>query len=192
VAQPSPAFDDAWTILVVDDNRELTVTGIKFKPSTSTISTVIDTTISRTTSVGKGGSWTTKIDISGLDDSEHLLQVTGTAEGGGAYEQTFTIPAEGQSTDEGETSDTGGFPWWGWLIIGLGVILAIVISVRVLGGSDDDGQASDAGAVPPPPPPPPPPPVTETPAEPADDAPSGATGDETPPSGATDPDTTHS
>ena len=160
VAQLSPAFDEAWTILVVDENRELTVTGINFKFNTSTLSAVVDTTISQNTGVGQSGSWTTKIDISSLDDSEHFLNVTGVAEDGSDYEQTFKIPPAGQSSDQphdGATDEGGGFPWWGWLIIGLGVILAVVISVRVLGGSGDDGQPSGADTVPPPPPPGPPP-----------------------------------
>jgi len=192
VAQLSPAFADAWTILIVDDERELTVTGINFKFNTSTVSTVVDTTISQTTGVGQSGSWTTKIDISGLDDSEHFLQVTGTAEDGNAYEQTFKIPASGESTDQGDnaTSESDGFPWWGWLIIGLLVIAVIAIGIKVFGGSaDDDGQTPGADTVPPPPsavPPPPPTPVTETPAGSTDDAPAGATGDDAPPSDASD------
>ena len=154
VAQLSPAFADAWTILVVDDQRELTVTGINFKFNTSTVSSVVDTTISQTAGVGQSGSWTTKIDISDLDDSEHFLQVTGTAEDGSAYEQTFKIPASGESTDQGEdaASESSGFPWWGWLIIGLLIIALIAIGIKVFGGSgDDDGQTPDADTVPSPP-----------------------------------------
>jgi beta-lactam-binding protein with PASTA domain len=163
VAQLSPAFDDAWTILVVDENRGLTVTGINFKSNTSTTSTVIDTTISQTAVVGQSGSWTTKMDISSLDDSEHLLLVTGTAEDGSAYEQTFKIPASGESTDQGENaeSDSDGLPWWAWLIIGLLIIAVIAIGIKVFGGSgDDDGQTPDADTVPPTPPAVPPPPPT--------------------------------
>ena len=165
VAQLSPAFADAWTILVVDDDRELTVTGINFKFNTSTVSIVVDTTISRTTGVGQSGSWATKIDISGLDDSEHLLQVTGTAEDGSAYEQTFKIPASGESTDQAESaaSESNGFPWWGWLIIGLLIVAVVAIGIKVFGSSgDDDGQAPGADTIPPPPPAVPPPPVAPT------------------------------
>jgi beta-lactam-binding protein with PASTA domain len=168
VAQLSPAFDDAWTILVVDGNRELTVTGINFTFNTTTTSTVVDTTISQTAGVGQSGSWTTKIDISGLDDSEHFLQVTGTAEDGSAYEQTFKIPAIGESTDQGEdaAADSGGFPWWGWLIIGLLIVAVIAIGIKVFGGSGDDDQPTGTGAVPPPPPAvPPPPPISDQPSD---------------------------
>jgi len=163
VAQLSPKFDDAWTILVVDNERELTVTGINFKFNTSTVSAVVDTTISQTTGVGQSGSWTTNIDISGLDGSEHFLEVTGTAEDGSAYEQTFKIPASGESTDQGETaaSESDGFPWWGWLIIGLLIAAVVAIGIKVFGGSgDDDGQTPGADTVPPPPPAVPPPPAT--------------------------------
>jgi hypothetical protein len=162
VAQLSPAFDDAWTILVVDENRALTVTGINFKFNTSTTSTVVDTTISQTAGVGQSGSWTTKIDISGLDDSEHFLRVTGTAEDGSGYEQMFKIPASGESTDQGENaaSDSDGLPWWGWLIIGLLIIAVIAIGIKVFGGSgDDDGQTPHADTAPPPAPAAPPPPT---------------------------------
>jgi beta-lactam-binding protein with PASTA domain len=157
VAQLSPAFDDAWTILVVDSDRELTVTGINFKFNTSTVSTVVDTTISQTTGVGQSGSWTAKLDTSGLDDSEHFLTVTGVAEDGSDYEQTFKIPPAGQSTDQphDDTTDEGsGFPWWGWLIIGLLIVAVVAIGIKVFGGSngDDDGQDSGSDAVPPPPP----------------------------------------
>ena len=165
VAQLSPKFDDAWTILVVDNDRELTVTGINFKFNTSTVSAVVDTTISQTTGVGQSGSWTTKIDISGLDDSEHFLQVTGIAEDGSDYEQTFKIPASGESTDQGEdaASESDGFPWWGWLIIGLLIVAVIAIGIKVFGGSgDDDGQNPDADTVPPPPPAVSPPPASPT------------------------------
>ena len=189
VAQLSPSFDDAWTILVVDADRELTVTGINFKFNTSTVSAVVDTTISQTAGVGQSGSWTTKIDISSLDNSEHFLNVTGVAEDGSDYEQTFKIPPAGQSTDQpdGDTSNDGGFPWWGWLIIGLLIIAVIVIAIRVFGGSDgDDGQVT-AGGTPPPPPPPPPAPETvangdTTSTDASGDTPSSeATEDTTPP-----------
>jgi beta-lactam-binding protein with PASTA domain len=156
VAQLSPAFDDAWTILVVDSDRELTVTGINFKFNTSTVSTVVDTTVSQTTGVGQSGSWTAKLDISGLDDSEHFLTVTGVAEDGSDYEQTFKIPPAGQSTDqphEDATDEGSGFPWWGWLIIGLLIVAVVAIAIKVFGGSDgDDDQDSVPDAVPPPPP----------------------------------------
>jgi hypothetical protein len=196
VAQLSPAFDEAWTILVVDDDRELTVTGINFKFNTSTVSTVVNTTISQTTGVGQSGSWTTKINISDLGESEHFLTVTGIAEDGSDYEQTFKIPAEGQSTDQphdGATDEDSGFPWWGWLIIGLLIVAVVAIAIKVFGGSDgDDAQPTAATGGAPPPPPPPPPPVTETPAGSTDDASSGATGEDTSPSDATDSDTTES
>lgn len=193
VATLSPEYDDAWTILVVDADRELTVTGINFKFNTSTVSAVVDTTISQTTGVGQSGSWTTKLDISSLDNSEHFLVVTGTAVDGSDYAQTFKIPPAGQSTDQphdGATDEGSGFPWWGWLIIGLLIIAVVAIAIKVFGGSDGtDGQSSatDGGT----PPPPPPPPVTETPAGDTDDASSDVTDDDAP-SGATDPDTTGS
>ena len=186
VAQLSPAFDDAWTILVVDADRELTVTGINFKSNTSTVSTVVDTTISQTTGVGQSGSWTTKIDISILDNSEHFLKVTGVGADGSDYEQIFKIPPAGQSTDQpdsGSSDDGNGFPWWGWLIILLLIIAVVVIAIRVFGGSDgDDGQAAAGGT---PPPPPPPPPATETGT--TGDAPSSEAAEDTTP-----PDTTES
>jgi len=179
VAQLSPAFADAWTILVVDDERELTVTGINFKFNTSTQSTVVDTTISQTTGVGQSGSWTAKLDISALGNSEYFLIVTGIAEDGSDYEQTFKIPPAGQSTDQGENaaSESDGFPWWGWLIIGLLIIAVIAIGIKVFGGSADDDQPTGTDTVPPPPPAP----VTETPTGSTDDATSGATGDDAPP-----------
>ena len=191
VAKLSPAYDEAWTILVVDADRELTVTGINFEFNTSTVSAVVDTTISQTTGVGQSGSWTTKLDISSLDNSEHFLNVTGTAEDGSDYAQTFKIPPAGQSTDQpqdGATDEGSGFPWWGWLIIGLLIIAVVAIAIKVFGGSDgDDGQSAAGGT----PPPPPPPPVTEAPVESTDDASSGTT-DDAPPSDATDSDTTGS
>jgi len=139
VAQLSPKFEDAWSILMVDANRELTVTGINFQFNSTTESAVIDTTISQTAPVGQSGSWTTKIDISSLDSSEHFLKVTGTAEDGSDYDQVFKIPAAGESTDVATTAeDGGGFPWWGWLIIGLLVVAVVGIGIKVFGGSDDD------------------------------------------------------
>jgi beta-lactam-binding protein with PASTA domain len=163
VAQLSPAFDDAWAILVVDSERELTVTGINFRLNTTTLSAVLDTTISQTAPVGQSGAWTANIDISSLDASEYFLEVTGTAADGGAYEQTFKIPAEGETTVATDTADsnTGGFPWWGWLIIGLLIIAAVAIGIKMFGGSGDDGDPSTATQGTPPPPPPPPPPVTD-------------------------------
>ena len=159
VAQLSPAYDEAWTILVVDSERELTVTGINFEFNTSTVSAVVDTTISQTTGVGQSGSWTATIDISALGNSEHFLKVTGTAEDGSDYEQTFKIPPAGQSTDQPHTStsEDNRFPWWGWLIIGLLIVAVVVIAIKVFGGANgDDGDPSDtAGTTPPPPPPPP-------------------------------------
>jgi beta-lactam-binding protein with PASTA domain len=167
VAQLSPAFDDAWTILVVDNDRELTVTGINFKLNTTTVSTVVDTTLSRTTGVGTSGSWSAKIDISELDESEHFLQVTGIAADGSDYEQMFTIPAAGQSTDQPDSTEAGGFPWWGWAIIGLLIVAVVAIAVKVSGGSSgDDGSATGGtGTVPPPPPPAAPAPTSAPPTE---------------------------
>lgn len=143
VAQLSPAFADAWTILVVDSERELTVTGINFTPNTTPLSTVLDTTIAQTAAVGDTGSWTTTIDISSLDDAEHFLLVTGTAQDGSDYSQTFKIPEAGQSTDEPDATsadDGGGLPVWAWILLGILVIALVAVAIKVFGGSTDDNE----------------------------------------------------
>ncbi|GMQ86090.1 MAG: hypothetical protein BMS9Abin07_1662 [Acidimicrobiia bacterium] len=132
VAQLSPAVDDAWAILTVDPDRLMTVTGINFEPGSTTDLRVAGTNLSDAALVDSDGVWVAIFDLSGVENEAETLVVTGTAAGGSDYEQMFTIPAAGESTDvpsdEVEEAEDGGLPWWGWLLIGLGLVgIAVLI-----------------------------------------------------------------
>jgi len=146
VAQLSPAIDDAWVILTLDPNRQMAVSGINFEAGSTTTLQVVGTNLSDTALVDTAGSWVARFDLSGVQNEAEILLVTGTAADGNEYEQTFKIPAAGESTDvpsdATEESSDGGFPWWGWLLIGLGVVGIGALIWWLVAGRD---QSSTSG-----------------------------------------------
>ncbi|MDJ0791960.1 MAG: PASTA domain-containing protein [Acidimicrobiia bacterium] len=144
VLQLSPATQDPWTSIKLDPNRFLTSGGINFLPETVSEIDVpaSDIPLSGRDIVDENGFWSVTIDTSRLDPNRaYELIVTGTAEDGSDYEQTFTIPPVGETVDEPEEDE--GVPAWVWFLLGGILIVAIVIGVVLLTGA---GTTTEAGA----------------------------------------------
>jgi beta-lactam-binding protein with PASTA domain len=136
----SPFVEDAWTIVKVDFNRILTVGGLRFEPGSISEATVLGTTLSAKAVVDETGYW---IDLNVLDGSTRELLVTGTAADGSDYEQLFTIPEAGDTTDEVVVEETG-FPIWGWVVLGIALLAAVLLVILLVTGGPSSGDVGDA------------------------------------------------
>ncbi len=123
VAQLSPRTGEAWVILQVDPNRLMTVSGINFRAGSTVTLTVEATNLRAFAAVDDNGFWAERFDLSGIENPRQTLLVQGTAADGSEYVGRFVIPPSGITSDP-EVEEGGGFPWWAWLLIGLGVVAA--------------------------------------------------------------------
>ena len=139
----SPFIEDAWTIVKVDFNRILTTGGLRFEPGSVSEATVLGTTLTAKAVVDETGYWIAEIDLNSLDGSREELLVTGAAADGSAYEQVFTIPEAGETTDEVVVEDTG-FPAWGWVVLGIALIAVILLIILLFTGGPSSGGAADS------------------------------------------------
>ncbi len=122
VAQLSPLVGNPYVVVNVDTNRVMTTTGLNFLAGSTTQLRVIETGLTASLPVEDDGVWWESFDLGDRQtEVEHLL-VEGTAADGSEYSQTFLIPPAGASTDEVAEETDSGFPWWGWVLIGLGVV----------------------------------------------------------------------
>jgi hypothetical protein len=137
----SPFIEDAWTIVKVDFNRLLTTGGLGFETDSVSEATVLGTTLTAKAVVDETGYWIAEIDLNSLDGSRRELLVTGTSADGSAYEQIFTIPEAGETTDEVVVEETG-FPAWGWVVLGIALLAAILLVILLVTGGPGGGESS--------------------------------------------------
>jgi beta-lactam-binding protein with PASTA domain len=139
----SPLVQDAWTIVKVDFNRVLTTGGLRFQHGSVSEATVLGTTLTAKAVVDDSGYWIATIDLNALDGSQEELLVTGTAADGSAYEQLFTIPEAGDTTDEVVVEETG-FPTWGWIVLGIALLAVVLLIILLITGGPSSGAADDS------------------------------------------------
>ncbi|GMQ92801.1 MAG: hypothetical protein BMS9Abin12_0278 [Acidimicrobiia bacterium] len=145
VAQLSPDLGVPWVIVILDQNRLMTVTGIGLLPGSTVQLSVVGTDLTESVAVQDDGAWSVKFDLSDVDNDTEFLLVEGTASDTSAYEATFEIPAAGSSTDE-PTDEVveadSGFPLWAWILLGLAIIAIVLLVVRMVTGSSGDSPDS--------------------------------------------------
>ncbi len=148
VAQLSPDLGEPWAIVTIDQNRQMTVTGIGMLPGSTVVLSVVDTDLTESVAVQDDGSWSANFDLSDVDNDTEFLNVKGTAADASDYEVTFKIPAAGDSTEvptDEVVEESAGFPVWGWSLRGLTAIAIVLLVVRMVKGSgDDDTPSTDA------------------------------------------------
>ncbi|MFV2001179.1 MAG: PASTA domain-containing protein [Acidimicrobiia bacterium] len=147
-AQLSPDLGEPWSIVTLDPNRLLTVTGVGLLPESTVKLSVVGTDLTESVAVQDDGSWSVRFDLSDVENDTEFLLVVGTAADTSDYEATFKIPAAGQATDqpsEEVVEEDSGFPVWGWLLLGFGVIAIVLLVIRmVTGGSEDESEDADS------------------------------------------------
>ncbi|GMQ98850.1 MAG: hypothetical protein BMS9Abin17_1379 [Acidimicrobiia bacterium] len=145
LAQLSPDLGEPWSIVTLDPNRLLTVTGVGLLPGSTVTLSVVGTDLTESVAVQDDGTWTARFDLSEVDNDTEFLLVQGTASDTSDYEATFKIPAAGSSTDQPSTEvveEDSGFPVWGWLLLGLGIIAIVLLVIRMVTGGGDNGSDS--------------------------------------------------
>ncbi len=144
VAQLSPDLGTPWSIVTLDENRQMTVTGGWATPGSTVKLSIVDTDLTESVAVQDDGTWTAKFDLSDVENDTEFLLVEGTASDTSDYEATFKIPAAGESTEvptEEVVEEDSGFPVWGWILVGLGLIAIVLLIVRMVTGGSDDTPA---------------------------------------------------
>lgn len=144
VAQLSPDLGTPWSIVTLDENRQMTVTGVGLLPGSTVKLSIVDTDLTESVAVQDDGTWTAKFDLSDVENDTEFLLVEGTASDTSDYEATFKIPAAGESTEvptEEVVEEDSGFPVWGWILVGLGLIAIVLLIVRMVTGGSDDTPA---------------------------------------------------
>lgn len=144
VAQLSPDLGTPWSIVTLDENRQMTVTGVGLLPGSTVKLSIVDTDLTESVAVQDDGTWTAKFDLSDVENDTEFLLVEGTASDTSDYEATFKIPAAGESTEvptDEVVEEDSGFPVWGWILVGLGLIAIVLLIVRMVTGGSDDTPA---------------------------------------------------
>ncbi|MGI9586186.1 MAG: PASTA domain-containing protein, partial [Acidimicrobiia bacterium] len=142
IAELSPLTEDPWTILTLDPDRLMTVTGVNYLPESTVNLSIEGTNLTESLVVGTAGSWVAYFDLSDVENEAEILIVEGVAADGTDYEARFQIPAGGGEEVVVVEEESAGFPWWGWLaiilgIVGIGALIAIIMR-------KDDGDGADA------------------------------------------------
>ena len=138
VAQLSPLIREPYVVVSVDTNRLMTTTGINFLPGSTTQLRVIETGLTATISVEDDGVWWESFALGDRQTEVENLLVEGTAADGSEYSATFLIPPAGGSTDQATAETDSGFPWWGWVLIGLGVVGIVALIWWLVAGRNGD------------------------------------------------------
>ena len=155
VAQLSPLVRNPYVVVNVDTNRLMTTTGINFLPGSTTNLRVIETGLTAALPVDDGGVWWESFALGDRQTEVETLLVEGTAADGSEYSAEFLIPPAGGSTDEATEADTdSGFPWWGWVLIGLGVVGIVALIWWLVAGRNQSTPTGGPTSQSPPPPPP--------------------------------------
>ena len=156
VAQLSPLIREAYVVVNVDTNRLMTTTGLNFLPGSTTDLRVIETGLTAALPVDDGGVWWQSFALGDRQTEVETLLVEGTAADGSEYSAEFLIPPAGGSTDEAAEPADSDFPWWGWVLIGLGVVGIVALIWWLVAGRNQTTTTSVPTDQAPPPPPPPP------------------------------------
>jgi beta-lactam-binding protein with PASTA domain len=156
VAQLSPLIREAYVVVNVDTNRLMTTTGLNFLPGSTTDLRVIETGLTAALPVDDNGVWWQSFALGDRQTEVETLLVEGTAADGSDYSAEFLIPPAGGSTDAAAPDDTdSGLPWWGWVLIGLGIVgIGVLIWWLVAGRNQTtttDGSTDQTQPLPPPP-----------------------------------------
>ena len=154
VAQLSPLVRNPYVVVNVDTNRLMTTTGLNFLPGSTTQLRVIETGLTATLPVEDDGVWWESFQLSDRPTEVETLLVEGTAADGSAYSAEFLIPAAGGSTDEATEDTASGFPGWGWVLIGLGVVGIVALVWWLVAGRNQTTTTVETTDQTPPPPPP--------------------------------------
>jgi len=144
--QLSPATQDPWTSIKVEADGLLKAAGLNFLPESVSEVAVIDTSVGGNTVVDDDGFWIITLSMEPLDPSlAYEMLVTGTAEDGSPYEQTFKVPAVGEKVEEPVEDDS--IPTWVWFVLGGILVAAIVLGVVLVTNSSgaDEAAAAEAG-----------------------------------------------
>ena len=153
VAQLSPLVREAYVVVNVDTNRLMTTTGLNFLPGSTTDLRVIETGLTAALPVDDDGVWWQSFALGDRQTEVETLLVEGTAADGSDYSAEFLIPPAGGSTDEAAEQADSGFPWWGWVLIGLGVVgIVALIWWLVAGRNQTTTTVEPTDQAPPPPP----------------------------------------
>jgi beta-lactam-binding protein with PASTA domain len=153
VAQLSPLIREAYVVVNVDTNRLMTTTGLNFLPGSTTDLRVIETGLTAALPVDDGGVWWQSFPLGDRQTEVETLLVEGTTADGSEYSAEFLIPPAGGSTDEAAEEADSGLPWWGWVLIGLGVVgIGVLIWWLVAGRNQTTTTVEPTDQAPPPPP----------------------------------------
>lgn len=153
VAQLSPLVLKPYVAVYVDMNRLMTTTGLNFLPGSTTHLRVIETGLTATLPVADDGAWWETFQLGDRQTEVENLLVEGTAADGSEYSETFLMPPAGGSTDEAAEETVSGIPWWGWVLIGLGVVgIVALIWWLVAGRNQTTTTGGPTDQAPPPPP----------------------------------------
>lgn len=145
--QLSPATQDPWTSIKVEDTGVLKAAGLNFLPESVSEAVVVDTGVGGKTVVDDDGFWIITLSMDPLDPNKaYEMLVTGTAEDGSPYEQTFKVPAVGEKVEEPVEEE--GIPTWVWLLLGVLVVAAITLGVVLVTNSSGatEAEAAESGA----------------------------------------------
>lgn len=143
--QLSPATQDPWTSIKVEADGVLKAAGLNFLPESVSEVAVIDTGVGGNTVVDDDGFWLITLSMDALDPNKaYEMLVTGTAEDGSPYEQTFKVPAVGEKVEEPVEDDS--IPTWVWFVLGGLLVAAIVLGVVLVTNSSGASEAATAEA----------------------------------------------
>ena len=156
VAQLSPLIREPYVVVSVDTNRIMTTTGLNFLPGSMTQLRVIETGLTATIPVEDDGVWWESFALGDRQTEVENLLVEGTAADGSEFSATFLIPPAGESTDQVTEEADSGFPWWGWVLIGLGGVAIVALIWWLVAGRNSETVTTDDGSGQTPPPPTPP------------------------------------
>lgn len=147
VADLSPLTDDPWTILTLDPDRLMTVTGINYLPESTVNLSIEGTNLTESVVVAAAGSWVAYFDLSDVENEAEILIVKGVAADGTDYEAEFKIPAGGGEEVVVAVEESSSFPWWGWLAILLGLVgIGALVAIIMRKGDAADGADTSTDA----------------------------------------------
>jgi beta-lactam-binding protein with PASTA domain len=153
VAQLSPLVRDPFVVVNVDTNRLMTTTGLNFLPGSTAFLRVIETGLTASLPVDDRGVWWESFQLSDRQTEVETLRVEAVAADGSDYVADFLLPAApGAATEVTDDAD-GGFPWWGWVLIGVGVVGIVALVWWLVAGRNQTTTAGGSGDQVPPPPP---------------------------------------
>ena len=156
VAQLSPLVRDPYVVVNIDTNRLMTTTGLNFLPDSTAHLRVIETGLTATLPVDDRGVWWESFQLGDRQTEVETLLVEATAADGSDYVAEFLIPPAAGSTDQAAEDTGGGFPWWGWVLIGLGIVGIGVLVWWLVAGRNQTTTTTSGGTTDGAPPPPPP------------------------------------